>query len=185
MSMIEILNSSAPSYSGYLAMPTGEDIKVPGIITIQHVFGVSREMQSLTSNFAENGYIALCPDLYWRIEAGAALEPTGPDAIQKAVAYALKLDTDQAIEDLKAAIEFLRSHPRCNGKVGTVGYCLGGFFAFLLAARAQENSDCNVGYFGVHIEKYLEEATHLSPLMLHIPEKDRYVPPDVQALIRQ
>jgi carboxymethylenebutenolidase len=77
----------------------------------------------------------------------------------------------------------LRSHPGCNGKIGTVGYCLGGLLAFLMAARS--DADCNIGYFGVGIEKKIAEAASLSrPLMLHIPEKDRHVPPAAQAIIK-
>lgn len=74
--------------------------------------------------------------------------------------------------------------PGCTGKVGSVGYCLGGKLAYLMATRS--DTDCSVGYYGVGIEGALGEAANLrKPLLLHIAEKDQFVPPEAQAQVKE
>lgn len=169
-------------FSACLSEPPAGRGKVPGIVMMQQIFGVNREMRGFTDFFAAQGYVAICPDLYWRIKPGIQLYPGEPGAFEEARSYGAKFDTDKSVEDLKAAVDYLRAHPACNGKIGTVGYCLGGLLAFLMSARS--DAQCNVGYFGVRIDKYIGEASKVShPLMLHIPEADRHVPPAAQKII--
>lgn len=173
----------AGEFVGYLSLPRGASGKVPGIIMMQQIFGVNAEMRQFTDDFAAQGYVAICPDLFWRIEPGVQLAPTTPDGFKAALGYAQKLDHDKVVDDLNATLAFLRAHPACNGKVGTVGYCLGGLLAFLMAAHS--DAQCNVGYFGVGIEKHIADAAKVAhPLLLHIPEKDRHVPPEAQAIVK-
>ena len=81
-------------------------------------------------------------------------------------------------------IDWVREQPGCNGKVGAVGYCLGGLLAFLTATRTA--ADASIGYYGVNLEKYLGEAEKLAhPLMLHMAGEDGFVPKEAQALIHQ
>ena len=179
---VTIKASDGGAFSAYLSLPRAPKGKVPGIIMMQQIFGVNAEMRGFTDDFAAQGYVAICPDLYWRQQPGVQLMPGEPGAFDMARGYGAKFDTDKAVDDLKAAVGYLRTHPLCNGKIGTVGYCLGGLLAYLMAARS--DAQCNVGYFGVRIEKYIAEATKVAhPLMLHIPEADRYVPPAAQAII--
>ncbi len=178
------IDTAGGSFSAYLSLPPARAGKAPGIVMMQQIFGVNPEMRGFTDDFAAQGYVAICPDLFWRQQPGVQLIPGASDAFQKALVFAGGFDADRGIEDLKAAMEFLRAHPACNGRVGTVGYCLGGLLAFLMAARS--DADCNVGYFGVGIEKRIAEAGKIAkPLLLHIPEKDRHVPPEAQAVIKQ
>ena len=179
---VTIKASDGGEFSAYLSLPRAPKGKVPGIIMMQQIFGVNAEMRGFTDDFAAQGYVAICPDLYWRQQPGVQLMPGEPGAFDMARGYGVKFDTDKAVDDLKAAVGYLRTHPLCNGKIGTVGYCLGGLLAYLMAARS--DAQCNVGYFGVRIEKYIAEAAKVAhPLMLHIPEADRYVPPAAQAII--
>ena len=84
--------------------------------------------------------------------------------------------------DLKAGLAHLRAHGDCNGKVGSVGYCLGGKMAFLMATRS--DADCNVSYYGVGLNELLGEADNIShPTLLHVAAKDQFVPPEAQAAI--
>lgn len=188
MPNVTITAADGGSFSAYISLPknaSGPSVsnKVPGIIMMQQIFGANAEMRGFTDDYAAQGYVAICPDLYWRLQPGVEIDPLGPDGFKQAFNYAPRLDTDQAVEDLKAAAAFLRHHPACNGKIGTVGYCLGGLLAYLMATRS--TADCNVGYFGVRIEKYLGEADKVAkPLMLHIPEADRHVSPEAQAQIK-
>src|SRR3989441_1554806 len=141
-------------------------------------------MRSVADWYAARGFIALCPDLFWRQERGVQITDQTEAEWQKALALYEGLDEAKAVEDSAAAVEFLRKHPACSGRVGAVGFCLGGNLAWLLSVRYKP--DCAVGYYGVSIEKTLAEAKNLgSPLMLHIAGQDRHCPPAAQAQIHQ
>jgi carboxymethylenebutenolidase len=184
MSEVTIPSADGGRFSAYLALPRDTDRKRPGIVMMQQIFGVNAEMRSLTDLYADKGYVAICPDLFWRMEPGVRLDhPIPRDQIPRALDLADRFDSVRAIEDLKATVAFLRAHPACNGKVGTVGYCLGGRLAFQMATQA--DTEANVGYFGVAIENYLDEVPRLAqPLLLHMPELDHQCPPEAQALIK-
>ena len=170
-------------FAAYLSLPPGGGRR-SGLICMQQIFGVNPEMRGFTDDFAAHGYVSICPDLFWRQEPGVQIVPGAPGAFERAVGFGRGFDADKGVMDLRATLAWLREHPSCNGKVGTVGYCLGGLMAYLMAVRS--DADCNVGYFGVGIERYVAEATTLArPLMLHIPEKDRHVPSEAQAVVRR
>ena len=83
------------------------------------------------------------------------------------------------LNDLISSINYLRNTDNCNGKVGTVGYCLGGKLSYLLSCRS--NADCNVSYYGVGLEGLLDESSKIKkPYLSHIAEKDSFVPKDAQ-----
>src|SRR6201988_1925443 len=166
--MITIKAFDGGEFDGYLALPARG--YGPGIVVLQEIFGVNRYMRSVTDWYAAHGFVALCPDLFWRMERGVQL--TDADW-NKALQFYMALDEAKAVEDSAAAMEFLRKHPACNGRVGAVGFCLGGNLAYLLSVRFKP--DCVVGFYGVSIEKSLNEAGNLrNPLMLHIAGKDRF-----------
>jgi len=181
MSELTIRAADGGSFSGYLATP--KNGKGPGILVIQEIFGVNQVMRDITDGFAAQGYVALCPDLFWRQEPGIQL--TDKTEAEWARAFQLYQGFDEAkgVDDLKASLAHLRGLPACTGKAGSVGYCLGGKLAYLMATRS--DADCNVGYYGVGIDKALDEASKLTrPLMLHIAEKDEFCPPEAQAQIK-
>jgi len=172
------ITGPAGDFSAYMATPasgTG-----PGIVVLQEIFGVNHVMRERCDQLAEQGYIAICPDLFWRIEPGVDITDRTPEEWDKAFALMSAFDPDTGIEDIAATIAHLRAMPECSGKVGAIGYCLGGLLAYLTAART--DSDATVGYYGVNIGNYLDEAARISnPLLLHIAGKDEYVPPEAQA----
>ena len=178
--MVTIKSFDVGEFDGYFALPAGGF--GPGIVVLQEVFGVNAYMRSVTDWYAARGFVALCPDLFWRQERGVQITDQTEAEWQKAFALYEGLDEAKAVDDSAAAVEFLRKHPACSGKVGAVGFCLGGNLAWLLSVRYKP--DCAVGYYGVSIEKTLAEGKNLgSPLMLHIAGKDRYCPPEAQAQI--
>src|SRR5215216_7326275 len=175
--MIKIKSFDGGEFDGYLALP-GSGYG-PGVVVLQEIFGVNDQMRNVAGWYAAHGFVALCPDLFWRMERGVEL--TEKDR-NKAFELYQKLDEAKAVEDSAAALEFLRKHSACSGRVGAVGFCLGGNLAYLLSVRFKP--DCAVGYYGVSIEKSLDEAKNLNnPLMLHIAGQDKFCPPEAQAQI--
>jgi carboxymethylenebutenolidase len=177
--MITIESFDGGEFDGYLALPASG--YGPGIVVIQEVFGVNQYMRSVADWYAAHGFVALCPDLFWRIERGIQLTDKGDDW-QKAIELYQKIDENKAAEDAAAALEFLRKAATCSGRVGAVGFCMGGKLAYLLSTRFKP--DCAVGYYGVGIEQNLAEAQNISsPLLLHIAKEDKFCPPEAQARI--
>jgi carboxymethylenebutenolidase len=178
--MVTVKSVDGGEFDAHVAMPAGG--YGPGIVVLQEIFGVNEYMRSVCDWYAAHGFVAICPDLFWRQEPGIQLTDQTEAEWQKAFQLYQGLDEAKAVEDSAAAVEFLRKHPACNGRVGAVGFCLGGNLAWLLSARFKP--DCAVGYYGVSIEKSLAEAGNLSsPLMLHVAGKDQYCPPEAQKLI--
>ncbi|HXQ70458.1 MAG TPA: dienelactone hydrolase family protein [Pyrinomonadaceae bacterium] len=177
--MTTIKSFDGGEFDGYLALPASG--YGPGIVVLQEIFGVDEHMRRVADWYAAHGFVALCPDLFWRMEPGVQL--TGAE-FDKAIDYYQRLDEAKAVEDSAAAMSFLRQHPACNGRVGAVGFCLGGNLAYLLSVRFKP--DCAVGYYGVSIEKSLDEGKNLtSPLLLHIAGDDGFCPPEAQAAIHE
>jgi len=160
------------AFSGYLALPEGG--KGPGLVLAQEIFGVNHVMKKIADQYAEEGYVVLVPDLFWRIKPGIVLGYSEADW-QKAFECYKTFKVDPGIEDIQASITALRAHKACTGKVGVVGFCLGGLLAYLSAART--DADAAVGYYGVGIEGHLDEAKNIKcPTVLHFAEKDQFVP---------
>lgn len=170
---ITIAASDGGNFGAYLATPSSGS--GPGVVVIQEIFGVNQVMRDICDRLAGDGYIACSPDLFWRQEPGVQLiqDPSKPDPAEQQRALELNAGFDDvaATADLKATLGWLRGRPDCTGRVGTLGYCLGGRLAFLTAARS--DADCSVGYYGVNIDRYLDEAGAIAgPLMLHIAGAD-------------
>jgi carboxymethylenebutenolidase len=162
---------------GYLASPSAG--RGPGLVVIQEIFGVNKVMRDLADGFAARGYFALVPDLFWRIQPGVQLTDQTKEEWDQAFALMNKFDPHGGVTHIQSSIDHLRKHTGCTGKVGDVGYCLGGLLAYLSAART--DSDASVGYYGVNIQKFLGEAKNIKrPLMLHIAGKDGFTPPPAQ-----
>ena len=86
------------------------------------------------------------------------------------------------MKDIAATIDWVRGQAACSGKVGAIGFCLGGLLAYLTATRT--DADASVAYYGVGIDKFTAEADKLAnPLLLHVAEEDQFVPKPSQALI--
>jgi carboxymethylenebutenolidase len=175
--MITIKSFDGGEFDAYLAVPASG--YGPGIVVLQEIYGVNHYMRSVADWYAARGFVALCPDLFWRMEPGVQLTEA---EWEKAIDFYQRLDEAKAVEDSAAALAFLRKHPACSGRAGAVGFCLGGNLAYLLSVRFKP--ECAVGYYGVSIEKSLDEAKNLSsPLLLHIAGSDKFCPPEAQAQI--
>lgn len=181
MTDVTIKAADGGSFSAYLAAPASG--RGPGIVVIQEIFGVNRQLRDYCDHLAGLGYFALCPDLFWRQEPGVQLTDQSEAEWQKAFQLYQGFSEAKGVEDLIAALGFLRGHEGVNGKVGSVGFCLGGKLAYLMATRS--DADANVSYYGVGIDKNLDESSAITrPLLMHIAGKDKYVPPEAQEAIK-
>lgn len=167
----------AGQFSAYIAMPA--QLPAPAIVLIQEIFGVNADMRAKCDECAAKGYIAVCPDLFWRQEPGVDLTDKTKAEWEKAFALMNGFDTGKGIDDLITVVETTRVSGECTGKVGAVGYCLGGKLAYLLSARS--DVDASVGYYGVALDTMLGESENIhAPLMLHIAELDKFSTPDAR-----
>lgn len=182
--MSETLTITTPDgdFSAYVARPEAD--KAPAILVIQEIFGVNKVMRDICDGLAAQGYVAVCPDLFWRIEPGIDITDQSEAEWKRAFELFNAFDVDTGVNDIAATIAAIRAMPGVQGKVGAVGYCLGGLLAFLTATRT--DADAAVSYYGVGIEKHVGEAEKLNhPLLMHIAEKDQFVPPEAQQVILQ
>lgn len=180
--MSQTLTVTTPDgdFSAYVARPQAES--APAVVVIQEIFGVNKVMRDICDGLAAQGYVAVCPDLFWRIEPGIDITDQSEAEWKKAFELFNAFDVDKGVNDIAATIAAVRALPGVNGKVGAVGYCLGGLLAFLTATRT--DVDASVSYYGVGLEKHLGEAEKLAhPLLIHVAGKDQFVPPEAQQLI--
>ena len=180
--MAETMKIKARDGSGemdaYAALPDGEG-PFPAIIVIQEIFGVNAGIRKKCDDLAGAGYLAVAPDLFWRQEPNVQLTDKSKDEWDRAFKLMNGFDGDKGVEDIEATIKAVRADKRASGKVGAVGYCLGGRLAYLTAART--DIDCSVGYYGVGIDELLREKDAIAePLMLHIAEEDGFVDKEAQ-----
>ncbi len=181
MTDITISLEAGESFSGYLAAPSSTP--APGIVLIQEIFGVNAYMRTIADEFAELGYVVLCPDLFWRQEPGIQLTDQSDEEWARAFELYQGFDVEKGVGDLGAALAHLRGLDQCNGKAASVGYCLGGTLSYLMGCLT--DVDCAVGYYGIGIDEALDKATGLSgPLMLHIAGKDKFVDAEAQEKIK-
>lgn len=170
---------SGGSFSAYLAVPSTQPSA--GIVLIQEILGVNQNMRQTADDYAKEGYLVLVPK---RLEPGVQLDSEIKEQWTKGFELLKAFDVDSGVKGLKASLAFLRQHPGSTGKVGTVGFCLGGKLAYFMATRT--DADANVSYYGVDLDKNLAEATKIQkPLLLHMGENDEYVSPNAQASIQQ
>ncbi|MBS0294980.1 MAG: dienelactone hydrolase family protein [Proteobacteria bacterium] len=176
------IKSADGEFGAYVAKPEGQG-PWPAIVVIQEIFGVNKVMRDTCDRLAADlGALCVCPDLFWRIEPGIDITDQSEAEWKQAFALYNAFDVDKGIEDIAATIAQVRESGLTNGKVGAVGFCLGGLLAFLTATRT--DADAAVGYYGVGVENHLGEAERLhNPLMLHVAEEDGFCPKDAQARI--
>jgi carboxymethylenebutenolidase len=148
-----------------------------GIVVLQEIFGVNEHIRALADKFAREGYTAIAPALFDRIEKNVEFGYNEEDTVKGRVLRG-KLGFDLPMLDIKAAIEALRP----SGRVGVVGYCWGGSLAWVSAARS--DSDCVVGYYGAQIKDFVAEKPRC-PVILHFGEKDHLIPGEAVAMIRK
>jgi len=178
-----------PAYDGgafgaYIAMPEDADNnqKYPALILIQEIFGINQEMRDKCDEYASQGYVTVCPDLFWRIERNIQLVDSAPAELERAFELFGQFSTEVGMEDLKTTLGYARNMPEANGKVGALGFCLGGKLSYMLSSHS--NIDASISYYGVNIETMTDLQSKIdTPLLMHIASEDEYVDKHAQKQI--
>ena len=155
-------------FDGYLTKP-GIDDPLPGIVIITAIFGTDEDMIQLSDGWASDGFIVSVPDIFWRVLPGPTTDhAVGRDRMGK-------FDVEQGMKDIEDVVADLKNRPECNGKVGMLGFCFGGRYVHLSAARL--GIDAGVAFHGTAIGKNLEETNKITcPMSLHFGGNDPVVP---------
>ncbi|HEX5181920.1 MAG TPA: dienelactone hydrolase family protein [Allosphingosinicella sp.] len=170
------------SFDAYVAEPSGPPRAA--IVVIQEIFGVNEGIRRKCDHLAGNGYLAIAPDLFWRLRPHVELDPDVEEEFREALDLMGRFDQDKGVEDIEATIRAARARLPEGGKVGAVGYCLGGRLAYMTAART--DVDASVGYYAVGIPNLLGEKNAIAkPLALHIAGADHFVTPDLQKAMHE
>ena len=170
------------SFDAYTAEPDGTPRGA--IVVIQEIFGVNAGIRQKCDGWAEKGYVAFAPDLFWRLEPGMELDPDVEAEFKQALDLMGRFEQNQGVADIEATLRAARARLPEGGKVGCVGFCLGGRLAYMTAART--DVDASVGYYAVGLPNILHEKNAISrPLMLHIAGADHFVTPDQQQAMHE
>jgi carboxymethylenebutenolidase len=174
----KISSHDSKSFGAYVAK--AKDAHAPVMIVIQEIFGVNAGLRQMCDEWAANGFHAVCPDLFWRIEPGLELSDAVDAEKQKAFALFNAFDTGLGVKDLQSTLTYARSFD--SAKVGSVGFCLGGKLAYMMAA--QTDADCNISYYGVGLDAMLDDVPGIKrPLLIHIAGNDAFTSSDQQKQI--
>ena len=169
---ITIAAKGGGKFRAYVATPPGG--KGPGLLLLQEIFGINAHVRELADRYAEEGYLCVAPDLFWRMKPGVDLGYSEAD-FKQAFDYYQRFDVDLAITDVATTLRAMKAMAKCTGKVGAIGFCLGGKLAYLTAARTKV--DCAISYYGVGIETALKEAKNIRcPMVMHFAGEDKFVP---------
>jgi carboxymethylenebutenolidase len=178
--IIDVAARDGGKFSAYLATPAKGS--GPGLVLLQEIFGINDYMKSMADRYAEEGYVVLVPDLFWRMKPGVVLGYEEADFLQ-ALDYHERFDVEASVGDIAATLDALRRLPQHAGKTGAIGYCLGGKLAMLAAART--DVDCAVSYYGVGLDAYLDEVAAIKcPMVFHFAENDSLSSPGIREKVQ-
>ena len=168
------------AFKAYVARPSGTP--KGAVVAIQEIFGVNAVMRGKADWLAREGFLAVSPDLFWRIKPGIDLTDQSEAEWKQALDYMNQLDKNASVKDVQATLTWARSQG--VSKAGALGYCMGGYIAFLAACRT--DTDATVCYHGGGIHTALGEASGIKkPVMLHNPMKDGFIPVEALNTIRE
>ena len=170
-SWIDIESACGGSFGAYVSLPPAGF--GPGLLVIQEIFGVNDHIKNICDQYALDGFVAVAPDVFWRQEPRVELSYDSA-GIAKGLQLFDGLNIDIAAAELQRAVEAIRHIPSCTGKVGALGFCMGGLLAFVCAARAGVES--SVIYYGTRLDQHLELVQDITcPLLFHFASDDEHI----------
>jgi len=178
-SHITIPSHDGQRFDAYLSLPPKG--RGPGLVLLQEIWGVNAHIRAVADQYAMDGYVVLAPDMFWRQKPGVDLQYTESDT-QQAYQYMSGLDAAHAQKDLVSTAQVLRALPQLDGKLASLGFCMGGRLSYVLAASGAV--DAAVCYYGGRIQDNLGLAAQIQvPMLFHYAELDDHIPPTaVQAV---
>ena len=166
------ISTAAGAFGAYLARP--EVTPAPSVVVLHEVFGVNADLRQTCDALAASGFIAVCPDLFWRQTPGVDLSVTSEADWNTGLALYMAYDRDAGAIDVAETVKAAAHLDGASGKVAVMGYCLGGLMAFLTAARSKV--DAVVAFHGGDTEKYLGEAPAITaPMLMHLAGEDEFI----------
>jgi carboxymethylenebutenolidase len=169
------------AFGAYMARP--KTLPAPAVVVLQEIFGVNADIRKTSDELAEQGFLAVAPDLFWRREPGLDLNHWSDAEWKKGLALYAAYDRDKGVRDIVTTADAAGQLEGASGKVGVMGFCLGGLMTFLTAAR--EKIDAAVAYHGGETEKYLNEADKITaPMLMHLAEEDEFISKEAQTEIK-
>jgi carboxymethylenebutenolidase len=175
------INGHDGAFGAYIARP--ETLPAPAVVVLQELFGVNADIREKCDELAEQGFLAVAPDLFWRQEPGVDLGVRSEVDWQHGVRLYQAYDRDAGVRDIRDTTDAVTKTPECTGKIAVLGYCLGALMTFLTAVRYRV--DAAVAYHGGDTEKYLGEVDGLhAPLLMHLAEEDEFISKPAQAEIK-
>lgn len=169
--------SDGHELNAYVARPASEPIA--GLVIVQEIFGVNPHIRRVTDGYARDGFLAVAPAIFDRIERGVELGYEGAD-MQRAMSFVPKLSLEKSLLDVEAALNYAASST--GKKTGVVGYCFGGTVAWLAVTRL--HPAVAVGYYGGGIANYAAEEPRC-PVMLHFGKDDSHIPAEKIDTVRR
>src|SRR6201984_3016649 len=169
------------AFAAYIARP--KTLPAPAVVVLQELFGVNADIRKTCDELAEQSFLAVAPDLFWRQEPGVDLSVTSKADWQHGLRLYQAYDRDAGVKDIRDTIDAVRNLPECTGKVALLGYCLGALMVFMTAVR-KDGINAAVWYHGADTDKYLGEVDGLhAPLLIHLAEEDEFISKAAQAEI--
>jgi carboxymethylenebutenolidase len=167
-------------FATYVARPaTGP---APTIVVLQEIFGVNADIRATCDELAGHGFIAIAPDLFWRKAPGLDLNSWSDDDWKQGLELYQEFDLELGVQDIAATLQAARAMAGATGKVGVMGFCLGGLMAYLTTAQAP--ADAAVAYYGGNTDQHLQVARNVTtPLLMHLGEEDEFISTQAQQKI--
>jgi carboxymethylenebutenolidase len=180
-SWISVKNTRNEQFDAYVSLPpTGRG---PGLVILQEIFGVNEHIRAVADQYAADGYCVIAPDIFWR--EGRKIELAyDPQGFERGLGLLGNLNIDQTAIDLQATVTALKQQSACTGKVGSLGFCMGGLLSFIAAAEA--GVDTAVCYYGGGIHQHLDRAKKIRcPVLFNFADQDAYIPQQAVQAVRK
>lgn len=180
-SWISVKNTRNEQFDAYVSLPPAG--RGPGLVILQEIFGVNEHIRAVADQYAADGYCVIAPDIFWR--EGRKIELAyDPQGFERGLSLLGRLHIDQTAIDLQATVTALKQQSACTGKVGSLGFCMGGLLSFIAAAEA--NVDTAVCYYGGGIHQHLDRAKKIRcPVLFHFADQDAYIPQQAVQAVRK
>jgi carboxymethylenebutenolidase len=170
------------TFDGHLVVP--DSGSGPGLLVLQEIFGVNDYVRDVCERLAKLGYVAMAPDVFWRIERNVDINGNSDESMQRAFGLIGAYDWEKGVPDLVAALAHLRHLPETGGRAGAIGFCFGGVTSFVLGCVS--DPDVVVSYYGSGVPDWLDKAQGLiAPTILHFGSNDAYIPGERIAAVRE